>query len=77
MKKNTLKIGDLVRCKFQPSSSGYNTKTGSMKPMLHHIKGEVGIVVGHRDELAAVVYFPKFEYEHYISWRSLEAISGT
>ena len=35
-----IKIGSLVRCKFQPTSSGYNTKTGCMKPMLYHIKEE-------------------------------------
>lgn len=70
-----MKVGELVRCKFQPGSSGYNTKTGCMKPMRHHIKGELGIVVGNRDELSDTVYFPKFSYTHTISRGSLELIS--
>ena len=70
-----IKIGSLVRCKFQPTSSGYNTKTGCMKPMLYHIKEELGFVVGERDELSVIVYFPKFSYEHTISRKSLEIIN--
>ena len=79
MKKNTRVqyfIGDLVRCNYQPSASGYNTKTGCMKPMRYHIKGEVGIIVDHRDELSVVVNFPKFGYEHSLAQRALELISG-
>jgi len=45
-----------------------------MKPMLHHIKEELGFVVGERDELSVIVYFPKFSYEHTISRKSLEII---
>tara|TARA_R110000765_G_scaffold247319_1_gene349268 strand:+ start:577 stop:834 length:258 start_codon:yes stop_codon:yes gene_type:complete len=72
-----VKVGNLVRCKFQPMSSGYNTKTGCMKPMLYHIKEEVGLVIGERDELSVIVYFPKFAYEHTISRKSLELINGS
>ena len=72
-----MKVGELVRCKFQPGSSGYDTKTGCMKPMLHHIKDELGLIIGKRDELSGVVYFPKFEYTHTISWRALEVISAS
>jgi len=46
-----------------------------MKPMLHHIKDELGIIVRYRDELSAVVYFPQFGYEHPLSRRTLELIS--
>jgi|TARA_E500000305_G_scaffold28854_1_gene21971 hypothetical protein len=70
-----MKIGDLVRCNYQPKSSGYNTKTGCMKPMLHHIKGELGIIIRYKDELSAVVYFPQFEYEHPLSRRALESVN--
>ena len=65
-----MKVGDLV----QPGSRGYDTKTGCMKPMRYHIKGEYGIIVGMRDELSALVYFPKFGYQHPVSWRALELI---
>ena len=71
-----MKLGDLVRCKFQPGSSGYNTKTGCMKPMRYHIKGEFGIIVGKRDELSGLVYFPKFAYQHVLAWGALELING-
>jgi len=70
-----VKIGDLVRCNYQPGSSGYNTATGCMKPMLHRIKDELGIIVRYRDELSAVVYFPQFGYEHPLSRKTLELIS--
>jgi hypothetical protein len=47
-----------------------------MKPMLHHIKEEIGLVVGERDELSVIVYFPKFKYEHPCARKSLELIDG-
>ena len=72
-----MKVGNLVRCKFQPTSSGYDTKTGCMKPMLHQIKEEIGIVVREKDHLSVVVYFPKFKYEHACSRKRLEIINGS
>ena len=74
-----MQVGDLVRCHFQPSSSGYNTKTGCMKPMSHWIKNETGIVVSFTyDQLSAVVYFPQFDYKHTLSVKpsTLEVISA-
>jgi hypothetical protein len=70
-----MKVGNLVRCKFQPKSSGYDTKTGCMKPMLYQIKEEIGLVVREKDHLSVVVYFPKFKYEHPCSRKSLELIN--
>jgi hypothetical protein len=70
-----MKVGDIVKCKFQPKSSGYDTKTGCMKPMLYHIKEELGIFIGVRDKHAGIVFFPQFNYQHYISFKSLEVIS--
>ena len=64
-----------MRCNYQPSSSGYNTKTGCMKPMLHHIKEELGIIVRIVDEIAVVVYFPQFAYEHPLAHRALELVN--
>jgi hypothetical protein len=70
-----MKLGSLVRCNFQPSSRGYDTSNGCMKPMPHHIKGEFGIITGRRDELSVIVYFPKFSYEHTLAHRALEVIN--
>ena len=70
-----MQVGDLVRCNYQPGSSGYNTKTGCMKSMPHHIKGELGIIVRRYDELAVVVYFSQFDYEHSLAHRALELVS--
>lgn len=72
-----MQVGDIVRCKFQPTSSGYDTKTGCMKPMLHHIKEELGIFMGAKDEWAGIVFFPQFNYQHYIAFKSLELISAS
>ena len=70
-----MKVGYIVRCKFQPSSSGYNTKTGCLKPMLYHIEEELGILIGARDKHSGIVFFPQFNYQHYIAYRSLEVVS--
>lgn len=71
----SVKVGDIVRCKFQPSSSRYNTKTGCMEPMLYHIKEELGIFMGARDKHSGIVFFPQFNYQHYIAFKSLEVVS--
>ena len=70
-----MKVGNLVRCLFQPGSSGYDDKTTSMMPMLYHIKGELGIYIRHRDKSSGSVLFPQFGYEHVIAWSALEIIS--
>ena len=71
-----MKVGSLVKCLFQPGSRGYDDKTTSMMPMLHHIKGELGIYTNHRDDGSGVVLFPQFGgYEHIIAWSALEVIS--
>lgn len=70
-----MKQGDLVRCNYQPSSSRYNTKTGCMMPMLHYIKGQLGIIVRRHRPGSAVVYFPQFGYEHPLAYRALELVN--
>lgn len=70
-----MNIGDLVRCNYQPGSSGYDDKTKTMVPMKYHIKGELGLVVGLRHDGASVVLFAGFGYEHVLSHSALELIS--
>ena len=70
-----MKVGDLVKCLFQPGSSGYDDKTTSMIPMSYNIKDELGIYTKHRDEGSGTVLFPQFGYTHIIAWSALEVIS--
>ena len=70
-----MKVGDLVKCLFQPGSSGYDDKTTSMIPMSYNIKDELGIYTKHRDEGSGTVLSPQFGYTHIIAWSALEVIS--
>lgn len=69
-----MKAGSLVKCLFQPRSSGYNEKTSTLLPMVHHVKDEYGIYLGHRDHCSGNVLFPQFGYEHVIAWSALEVM---
>lgn len=68
-----MKVGDLVRCMFQPRSS--RIENGCAVQMEHHIKDELGIYIKHRDECSGVILFPQFGYEHPLAWSALEVIS--
>ena len=68
-----MKVGNLVRCKFQPSTS--RVQHGICLPMPYDIKDELGIYIKHRDECSGVVLFPQFGYEHTLAWISLEIIN--
>ena len=67
-----MKVGDLVRCVWQPKGSG--VRDGSVMPMKYHIKGELGIIVRQQAHYN-VILFPKFGYEHDLSPTALEVIS--
>lgn len=69
-----MKTGDLVRCLYQPKSSGYDSINGCMIPMPYTIKGELGFYVKHRDSRSGTVLFPRFGYEHTIAWSALQVI---
>ena len=69
-----MKVGDLVKCTWQPRSSGYVKGAGCL-PMKHTIKGEMGIYVKHRDDGSGIVLFPQIGYEHTLAWSVLEVIS--
>ncbi len=68
-----MKVGDLVKCLFQPTSS--RIQHGVAIPMIHAIKGELGIIVKGRDNGCHRVLFPQFGYEHELSASSLEKIN--
>ena len=69
-----MKVGDLVRCVWQPRSSAYVKGVGCI-PMKYHIKGELGIIVRYRDRHTSEVLFPQFGYEHVLARGVLEVIS--
>lgn len=70
-----MKNGDLVRCLFQPSSSGYNSVDGTMIPMVHKIKDELGFYIKDAGYNSGVVLFAEFGYEHSIAHSALEVIN--
>ena len=69
-----MKVGDLVLCTWQPRASGVDVKNNCVVPMVHIIKGELGIIVNQRSQ-RNVVLFPKFGYEHSLANSALEVIN--
>ena len=68
-----MKVGDLVRCVWQPRASGIDKKTQCVLPMKYEIKGEYGIIV-RRNKGFNIVMFPKFVYEHPLVDSALELL---
>ena len=72
-----MKVGDLVRCLFQPRGS-WDEETRTIGKMSYHIQNELGIIVkdfgmGSRRRL---ILFPQFGgYTHPIAVNALEMIS--
>lgn len=67
-----MKVGSLVRCNFQPSTSA--VQHGICLPMLYTIKNELGIYIEHRGENSGTVLFPQFAYEHVLAWSAIEEL---
>jgi len=68
-----VKVGDLVKCLFQPKTS--RVQHGVCLPMVHEIKGELGIILRARNNGSLRVLFPQFGYEHDLSNSALEVIN--
>ncbi len=68
-----MKVGDLVRCTFQPRSS--RIENDCAIPMEHTIKGELGIIVNISSYGTPQVLFPQFGYEHPLAATALEAVA--
>ena len=66
-----MKVGDLVRCKWQPGSS--HIENGAAVQMKHYIKGELGIIVLQHKHYYRVS-FPQLGYEHDLSKRTIEVL---
>ena len=71
-----MRIGDLVRCTFQPSVS--RVENDCAMPMKHHIKGEIGIITEIRDGHEFRQYnvlFTHLGYTHSLSDSGFELVS--
>lgn len=71
-----MKVGDLVRCTFQPESSRYKEGRGFL-PMHHTIKGQIGVVreIHDRDGIRYIVMFPGCGgYRHTLAHSVLERL---
>jgi len=69
-----MKVGDLVRCTWQPGAEGVDKKTQCMIPMVHTIKGEFGIIVKQHKHYHRIL-FPQLGYEHDLSEEAIEVIN--
>ena len=69
-----MKVGDLVKCNFQPNTS--RVENGIAIRMEHKIKGELGIIVNISRHGTPKVMFPQLGgYEHPLACTALEAIA--
>ena len=66
-----MKIGDLVKCVWQPRSAGVVNDCAI--PMEHTIKDEFGIIVRQHAHYH-VILFPQFGYEHDLCASAFEVI---
>ena len=74
-----MKVGDLVRCTWQPSTSKYVEGVGCI-PMKHTIKGEVGLITKilhskHSSPPRYYVAFPQLGYIHALAHSAFEVIN--
>ena len=74
-----MKVGDLVRCTWQPNVSRVENDalTGHRRaiPMKHQIKGEIGLILRIEQKRMFSVFFPKFSYTHVLTSPTLEVIN--
>ena len=68
-----MKVGDLVRCIWQPKVSRIENDHCTMLHLT--LKGEVGIVEEERNTGTFFILFPRFGYRHPLCADALEVIS--
>jgi hypothetical protein len=67
-----MKVGDLVKCIWQPTTS--HIENDCAVPMKRHIKGEFGIIVRHKGHRYDII-FPQLDgYTHWLSTNAFEVI---
>ena len=68
-----MKVGDLVRCIWQP---GVSHIENDQCVLLHlQLKGEIGIVEKERNPGTYFIFFPRYGYRHPLSANAVEIIS--
>ena len=72
----SVKVGDMVRCVWQPGTSRYVEGVGCI-PMKYTIKGELGLITGVRHDRGCEITFPQFGYTHTLSNSAFEVINET
>ena len=70
-----MKVGDLVRCLFQPRAS-WDEKTQTVGDMEYHLQNELGIIIKDYggDRHHRLILFHQFGYTHPCSINALEMI---
>jgi len=68
-----MKVGDLVRCKWQPKIS--SVESDHCVSMHLPLKGEIGIVEKERNPGTFFIFFPKFGYRHPLCAEAVEVMS--
>jgi hypothetical protein len=69
-----MKVGDLVRCTWQPSVRG--VVNNAAVPIEHTIKGELGIVIEINDPFRVAISFPsRGGYIHYLAKSAYEKLN--
>ena len=70
-----MKVGDLVRCIWQPGASGVDKKTDCVIPMKHTIKDEFGLIIKIQNDRYDII-FPQLDgYTHWLSSNAFEVIA--
>ena len=70
-----MKVGDLVRCLFQPRAS-WDEKTQTVGDMEYQLQNELGIIIKDHERVdhLKLVLFPQFGYTQPIALSALEMI---
>ena len=69
-----MKIGDLVRCLWQPGGR-FNVSTNCVENMEYHIENELGIITKDLGGSRRAVCFPQFSYTHRLATTALELLN--
>ena len=69
-----MKVGDLVRCIWQPGVSGVDGKTECAIPMQHTIKDEFGLIINIQKHRCDIMFPQLGGYIHRLSSNAFEVI---
>ena len=69
-----MKVGDLVKCTWQPRCE-WNIKKDCLRDMKVTIKGECGIIIEDVGGSRYQILFPKFNYTHPLADSAFEVIN--